>query len=156
MDPEIVRDRPGACPKCGMALEPILTSAADAVDQPNPELVDMTRRFWVGVAFALPIFVLTMGDMIAGGALTRAIGASRVNWIELALATPVVFWCGQPFFERMWASFVNASPNMFTLIGIGVGAAYRLQRGRDDRAERVSCLIARLPRWAVAAARCDT
>ena len=84
----------------------------------------MTRRFWVGVAFALPIFVLTMGDMITRGAVTRAIGGSRVNWIELALATPTVFWCGKPFFERMWASFVNASPNMFTLIGMGVGAAY--------------------------------
>jgi Cu+-exporting ATPase len=124
MHPEIVRDRPGPCPICGMALEPVLPPSAEAADQPNPELVDMTRRFWVGVAFALPIFVLTMGDMITRGAATRAIGGSRVNWIELALATPTVFWCGKPFFERMWASFVNASPNMFTLIGMGVGAAY--------------------------------
>jgi P-type Cu+ transporter len=124
MHPEVVSDRPGPCPKCGMALEPILTSSADAADQPNPELADMTRRFWIGVAFALPVFLLTMGDMIAGGALTHRIGASRVNWSELALATPVVFWCGKPFFERMWTSFVNASPNMFTLIGLGVGAAY--------------------------------
>ena len=124
MDPEIIRDGPGACPKCGMALEPILDSPSDAVDQPNPELIDMTRRFWIGVALALPVFLLTMGDMLAGGSLMHAIGAPLVNWIELALATPVVFWCGKPFFERMWASFVNISPNMFTLIGIGVGAAY--------------------------------
>ncbi len=124
MHPEIVRDRPGPCPICGMALEPVLPPSAEAADQPNPELVDMTRRFWVGVAFALPVFLLTMGDMITRGAATRAIGGSRVNWIELALATPTVFWCGKPFFERMWASFVNASPNMFTLIGMGVGAAY--------------------------------
>src|ERR1019366_7906721 len=92
MHPEIIRDRPGACPKCGMALEPILDSPSDAVDQPNPELVDMTRRFWTGVAFALPVFLLTMGDMISGGALTHRVGAPRVNWIEIALATPVVFW----------------------------------------------------------------
>ena len=124
MHPEIVRDRPGPCPICGMALEPVLPPSAEAADQPNPELVDMTRRFWVGVAFALPVFLLTMGDMITRGAATRAIGGSRVNWIELALATPTVFWCGKPFFERMWASFANASPNMFTLIGMGVGAAY--------------------------------
>jgi Cu+-exporting ATPase len=124
MDPEIIRDGPGACPKCGMALEPILDSPSDAVDQPNPELIDMTRRFWIAVALALPVFLLTMGDMLAGGSLMHAIGAPLVNWIELALATPVVFWCGKPFFERMWASFVNVSPNMFTLIGIGVGAAY--------------------------------
>jgi len=110
-----------------MALEPILTyrgDAADATEPPNPELADMTRRFWIGLAFALPVFLLTMGDMATSGSLTHRIGMAGVNWIELALATPVVFWCGQPFFERMWASFVNASPNMFTLIGIGVGAAY--------------------------------
>ena len=124
MDPEIIRDRPGACPKCGMALEPILDASSDALDEPNPELIDMTRRFWIGTAFALPVFLLTMGDMASGGALTRAIGPALVNWLEFALATPVVFWCAKPFFERMWASFVNASPNMFTLIGLGVGAAF--------------------------------
>jgi Cu+-exporting ATPase len=121
MHPEVVSDRPGACPKCGMALEP---RVAGLEDQPNPELVDMTRRFRVGVALALPVFALTMGDMLTGGSLTHRLGASAVNWIELALTTPVVVWCGKPFFERMWASFVNRSPNMFTLIGIGVGAAY--------------------------------
>jgi Cu+-exporting ATPase len=121
MHPEVVSDRPGACPTCGMALDP---RVADVVDAPNPELVDMTRRFRVGVGLGLPVFVLTMGDMVSGGALGLRIGASWANWIGLALATPVVAWCGKPFFERMWASFVNASPNMFTLVGIGVGSAY--------------------------------
>jgi Cu+-exporting ATPase len=108
-----------------MALEPMLddlsTSEADA---PNPELVAMTRRFWIAVVLGAPVFLLTMGDMAAGGSLMHRLGAARVNWVELALATPVVLWCGWPFFERMWASFVNASPNMFTLIGIGTGAAF--------------------------------
>jgi len=121
MDPEVVSDRPGACPKCGMALEPRI---ADPSDAPNPELVDMTRRLRIGVLFGAPVFLLSMGDMLTGGALGRRLGIGWVNWIELALATPVVVWCGQPFFARMWQSFVNMSPNMFTLIGIGVGAAY--------------------------------
>jgi len=121
MHPEVVRDRPGACPKCGMALEPRIARASDA---PNPELVDMTRRFWIGVALGAPVFVLTMGDMLTGGALGHRIGTTWVNWAELVLATPVVAWCGWPFFERMWQSIMNATPNMFTLIGIGVGAAY--------------------------------
>jgi Cu+-exporting ATPase len=121
MHPEVVSDKPGACPKCGMALEP---RVADVADAPNPELVDMTRRFWIGVALGLPVFVLTMGDMVSGGAFSARLGMGLVNWIGLVLATPVVLWCGWPFFARMWASFRNASPNMFTLIGIGVGAAY--------------------------------
>src|SRR6266508_2097932 len=121
MHPEVVSDRPGSCPKCGMALEP---RVPDLNDAPNPELVDMTRRFWVGVVLGAPVFLLTMGDMLTGGALGHRIGSAWINWIGLALATPVVFWCGWPFFERMWQSLANASPNMFTLIGIGVGAAY--------------------------------
>ncbi|MBZ5557797.1 MAG: heavy metal translocating P-type ATPase [Acidobacteriia bacterium] len=121
MDPEVVSDRPGPCPKCGMALEPRI---ADLSDAPNPELVDMTRRFTFGVVLGAPVFLLTMGDMVTGGMLMHRLGMTWVNWIGFALATPVVFWCGWPFFERMWRSFVNASPNMFTLIGIGVGAAY--------------------------------
>ena len=121
MDPDVVSDRPGACPKCGMALEP---RVPDLDEAPNPELVDMTRRFWIGVAFAAPVFALAMADMMTGGSVAHRLGAARVNWIELALATPVVLWCGWPFFERMWQSLVRASPNMFTLIGVGVGAAY--------------------------------
>jgi len=106
-------------------LEPMITDITAIADEaPNPELADMTRRFWFGVALGLPVFLLAMGDMATSGSLTTGLGLTRVNWIELVLATPVVFWCGQPFFERMWASFVNASPNMFTLIGLGVGAAY--------------------------------
>src|SRR5258706_5434253 len=121
MDPEVVSDRPGACPKCGMALEPRIATLSDA---PNRELADMSRRFWIGVLLGAPVFLLTMGDMVSGGTLSGRIGMTAMNWISLALATPVVFWCGWPFFHRMWHSFVNASPNMFTLIGIGVGAAY--------------------------------
>jgi Cu+-exporting ATPase len=121
MDPEVLSDRPGACPKCGMALEP---RVADLSDAPNPELVDMTRRLWIGLVLGAPVFVLTMGDMLSGGRLGHAIGVTWVNWVSLVLATPVVFWCGQPFFHRMWASVINRSPNMFTLIGLGVGTAF--------------------------------
>jgi P-type Cu+ transporter len=127
MDPDVVTDRPGACPKCGMALEPVIdygAAAADAIEAPNPELVEMTRRFWIGLVLGAPVFVLAMADMAAGGGLMHRLGAARMNFVELALATPVVWWCGWPFFERMWRSLVTASPNMFTLIGIGVGAAY--------------------------------
>jgi P-type Cu+ transporter len=119
MHPEIVRDAPGACPICGMALEPRTISLTD---EPNPELVDMTRRFWIGALFGAPVFLITMADM-AGGGLTVTHGPI-VNWIGLALATPVVFWAGWPFFDRAWASIVNRSPNMFTLIAMGVGSAY--------------------------------
>jgi P-type Cu+ transporter len=119
MHPEIVRDRPGACPICGMALEPRTISL---VDRPNPESADMTRRLTIAAVLGAPVFVMTMADMAGGGfALPRV---AIVNWIELALATPVVFWAGWPFFERAWASIVNRSPNMFTLIALGVGAAY--------------------------------
>src|SRR5438477_3559293 len=119
MHPEIVRDAPGSCPICGMALEPRIISLTDG---PNPELVDMTRRFWIGVLLGAPVFLFTMADM-AGAGLAMNRGAI-VNWIGLGLATPVVFWAGWPFFERAWASMVNRSPNMFTLIAMGVGAAY--------------------------------
>ena len=108
MHPEVVRDGPGSCPLCGMALEP-MTPTLDEVE--NPELRDMSRRFWIGLALTLPVFVIAMTGIDA-------------PWIELILATPVVLWAGWPFFERMWGSFLNRSPNMFTLIGIGTGAAY--------------------------------
>ncbi len=119
MDPEIVSDRPGPCPKCGMALEPRTITLEEG---PNPELVDMTRRFWIGVVLGLPIFVIAMADMFPGNPLHAYTGP--LNWVQLVLASPVVLWCGWPFFERAWVSVRNASPNMFTLIALGVGAAY--------------------------------
>ena len=121
MHPEIVRDQPGACPICGMALEPRVVGFED---EPNPELIDMTRRFWLALVLGAPVFLLTMADMAGAGALMRFIDMRTVNWIGLACSTPVVFWAGWPFFDRAWASVVNRSPNMFTLIGMGVGTAY--------------------------------
>ncbi|MGE4056331.1 MAG: heavy metal translocating P-type ATPase, partial [Vicinamibacterales bacterium] len=121
MHPEIVRDAPGACPICGMALEP-RTVALTEPD--NPELVNMTRRFWIAAALSLPVFVTTMGDMLLGPGLGGRLDMRVANWMGLALGTPVVLWAGWPFFERGWASIVNRSPNMFTLIAAGVGAAY--------------------------------
>jgi Cu+-exporting ATPase len=120
MDPEIIRDQPGACPICGMALEPRLITLDD---RPNPELVSMTRRFWISALLSAPVFALTMIDMAGGGALTMSQGA-WLNWLGIILATPVVFWAGWPFFERAWISIVNRSPNMFTLIALGISAAY--------------------------------
>jgi len=121
MHPEIVQEGPGDCPLCGMALEPMGLPPADA--GPNPELVDFTRRFWVGAALTIPILVLTMGPMI-GLPIRRWTGEGVAIWTELVLATPVILWCGWPFFLRGWKSLVNRSLNMFTLIGMGVGAAY--------------------------------
>ncbi|MDQ3068559.1 MAG: cadmium-translocating P-type ATPase [Acidobacteriota bacterium] len=121
MHPEIVRDGPGDCPICGMALEPRTVTLDDA---PNPELVDMTRRFWIGAALTLPVFGLAMSDMVLGPGLGGRLDLRIVNIVLMALSTPVVWWAGWPFFARMWASVVNRSLNMFTLIGIGVGAAY--------------------------------
>ena len=119
MDPDVISDRPGPCPRCGMALEPRTVTLAEG---PNPELVDMTRRFWIGVVLGLPIFSVAMADMIPGSPLHA--WAGPLNWLQLALASPVVLWCGLPFFERAWVSFRNISPNMFTLIALGVGSAY--------------------------------
>ncbi|HJZ58937.1 MAG TPA: heavy metal-binding domain-containing protein, partial [Gemmataceae bacterium] len=122
MHPEVVSDRPGNCPKCGMALEPRTVTTPE--EGPNPELVDMTRRFWVGLIFALPVFLLAMADMLPGRPLHHLLDMATLNWVQLALTTPVVLWCGWPFFERAWQSVVHRSPNMFTLIALGVGAAY--------------------------------
>jgi Cu+-exporting ATPase len=120
MHPEIVRSEPGSCPICGMALEPRVVSAEDA----NPELVDMTRRFVLSAVMTVPIVLGMVAEMLPGNPLGRIVAASTRNWIELALATPVVLWGGWPFFQRAWASIVNRYLNMFTLIGLGVGAAY--------------------------------
>jgi Cu+-exporting ATPase len=119
MHPEIVRDGPGACPICGMALEPMLPTASDA---PNAELIDMTRRFWIGAAFTAPVFALEMGGHLFGW--THAIGASTSQWLQFALATPVVLWAGWPFLQRAWDSLKTRNLNMFTLIAMGVSFAY--------------------------------
>lgn len=121
MHPEIISDRPGDCPKCGMALEPMGVPAAN--EGPNPELADFKRRLWLSAGFAVPLLVLGMGPMI-GLPVDRLIGNAALGWIELALATPVVLWAALPFFRRAWNSVLNRSPNMWTLIGLGVGASY--------------------------------
>ncbi|MBL8823765.1 MAG: heavy metal translocating P-type ATPase, partial [Planctomycetia bacterium] len=118
MHPEIVRDGPGSCPICGMALEPMEVSA----EETNPEEQDMRRRFWVSLAFTLPLLVIAMSEMVP--ALAHLAAASWVPWLQLALATPVVLWGGWPFFARGWTSVVNRRLNMFTLIALGTGAAY--------------------------------
>jgi Cu+-exporting ATPase len=119
MHPEIVRDGPGACPICGMALEPMMPVAGAG---PSPELADMTRKFWIGAALSLPVVLLEMGGHLTG--LTMALGYQLSNWIQLALATPVVLWCGWPFFERGAQSLVSRSLNMFTLIAMGISVAW--------------------------------
>ncbi|MGH9755407.1 MAG: heavy metal translocating P-type ATPase [Blastocatellia bacterium] len=120
MHPEIVRDEPGACPICGMALEPRVITLEE---EENPELKDMKRRFWVSAALTLPVLFLAMSEMIPGQPIQHALSPRLLTFIQFALATPVVLWGGRPFFERGWASIVNRSPNMFTLIAIGTGAA---------------------------------
>jgi Cu+-exporting ATPase len=121
MHPEVVRTEPGACPICGMALERRTVSAEDEV---NPELVEMKRRFWVGLLLTAPTLLLAMSDMIPGQPLKHVMGPRPMTWAQLVLATPVVLWGGWPFFQRGWASLVNRSLNMFTLIAIGTGTAY--------------------------------
>jgi Cu+-exporting ATPase len=121
MHPGVRRDGPGSCPVCGMALEPTLVTAEAP---PNHELSDMTRRLWVASALAVPVFVLEMGGHIPALGLHRLVSARVEAWIEFAFTTPVVLWAGWPFFERAWASVVNRSLNMFSLIALGTGAAY--------------------------------
>jgi Cu+-exporting ATPase len=121
MHPEIVRDRPGDCPICGMALEPMGVPAGE--DEPNPELVDFTRRLWVSAALSVPLLIIAMAPML-GLPVRDRIGEANAAWLELALASPVVLWAALPFFRRGWASIVNRSPNMWTLISIGVATAY--------------------------------
>jgi Cu+-exporting ATPase len=126
MHPEIVRPGPGSCPICGMALEPRTVTAADSAED-NPELRDMTRRFWISVVLTVPLLAVAMGAMF-GYRLRVDLNFNGVPinlaWLEFVLATPVVLWGGWPFFQRFWTSLVNRSPNMFTLIGMGTGVAY--------------------------------
>src|SRR5690242_8639852 len=119
MHPEIRQVGPGSCPICGMALEPDVVSLDDT---PNPELADMTRRFWIGAALSVPLVVLEMGGHFTGG--HGLIDPALSNWIQLACATPVVLWAGWPFFVRGWQSLVTRNLNMFTLIAMGTGVAY--------------------------------
>jgi Cu+-exporting ATPase len=121
MHPEIVRDSPGNCPICGMALEPRVASLTENDDH---ELRDMTRRFWLSVSLTLPILVLMISEMLPGKPLQSLLGAGALLWVQFALATPVVIWAGWPFFVRGWQSVVNRNLNMFTLIALGTGSAY--------------------------------
>jgi Cu+-exporting ATPase len=121
MHPEIVRPEPGSCPICGMALEPRTVTLEE---EANPELIDMTRRFWISAALSAPLLLFALADFLPGMPVYRWFSPHFLNWFQLTLATPVVLWGGRPFFQRGWASIVNRSLNMFTLIAIGVGTAY--------------------------------
>ncbi len=121
MCPDVVSENPAACPFCGMALEPRTVTVEE---EANPELGDMTRRFWVGLGLALPVLVLAIAEMIPGQPLKNVFSPRWSNWLQFVLATPVVGWVGWPFFQRGWASIVNRRLNMFTLIALGTGAAY--------------------------------
>ena len=121
MHQQIVRSAPGTCPICGMALEPRTARAGEEV---NPELVDMTRRFWVSLVPTVPVFLLSMSEMLPDQPVQHGLGPATLNWIQALLATPVVLWGGQPFFERGWASVRTGNLNMFTLIALGTGVAY--------------------------------
>lgn len=119
MHPQIRQVGPGSCPICGMALEPVLATAETG---PSHELIDMTRRFWIGLALSLPVIVLEMGGHLTG--LGHYVGQQTSNWVQMLLATPVVLWAGWPFFERGWQSLVSRNLNMFTLIAMGTGVAW--------------------------------
>ncbi|MBM4136811.1 MAG: heavy metal translocating P-type ATPase [Nitrospira sp.] len=121
MHPEVRQSGPGSCPICGMALEPLSISLKEEV---NPELVDMNRRFWVSIVLTIPVVFITMHTHIPGFSLEQLVSSRVLRWLELVLATPVVIWGGWPFFVRGWQSIINRSPNMFTLIGLGVAVAY--------------------------------
>jgi P-type Cu+ transporter len=122
MDPEVVQIGPGVCPKCGMALEP-KTISLETLTQENPELTEMRRRFWFSLALTIPVFVLAMSEMLPGQPIHHALGHRTVTWLQFILSAPVVLWGGGLFFQRGWQSIVNRSPNMFTLIALGTGAA---------------------------------
>jgi heavy metal translocating P-type ATPase len=123
MHPEVQQDHPGDCPKCGMALEPKMVTV-DTDDEENAELRDMTKRFWTGAALTLPVFVLAMAHLIPALGKQPWLNGEVSRWLQFALATPVVCWAGWPFFKRGWRSFETFHLNMFTLIAIGVGAAF--------------------------------
>ena len=143
MHPQIRQVGPGSCPICGMALEPEVASL-DA--PPNPELADMTRRFWIGLVLSLPAVVLEMGGHLVGG--HGWVDPTLSNWIQLVFATPVVLWAGWPFFVRGWQSLLTRNLNMFTLIAMGTGVAYvysvdRHRRARQSSRRRSAAMAAR-------------
>jgi Cu+-exporting ATPase len=121
MHPEIIRSEPGSCPKCGMALEPRDVAAEE---EENHELIDMTRRFWISTALAIPVFILAMAHDLIPGLITGTFFTHQLQWLEFALATPVVLWGGWPFFQRGWRSVITGNLNMFTLIALGIGVAW--------------------------------
>ena len=121
MHPEVVQAEPGACPTCGMALEPRTVTVEEEL---NPELIDMARRFWLGLGPAAVVFVLAMSHMLPGHPIQHILSDTQSAWVQFLFSTPVVLWAGWPFFQRGWASILHRSPNMFTLIAIGTGTAY--------------------------------
>ena len=121
MHPEIVRDAPGECPICGMALEPRVVEADEG---PNPELIDMSRRFWGSVVFSTPLLAMVLADMLPGVGLAERVGPALFQWLQFALAAPVLVWAGKPLFERGWTSIRTMKLNMFTLIALGTGVAF--------------------------------
>ena len=121
MHPEVTQSTPGSCPICGMALE---ARSVSVVEEDNPELETMLRRFWISTALTIPVFLLAMSEMIPGRPIHALIPMATFQWIQFLLATPVVLWGGWPFFQRGWQSIVHRSPNMFTLIAMGIGASY--------------------------------
>jgi len=123
MHPDIVRDAPGTCPICGMALEPRTIAAPDQGEE-NPELAAMTRRFWVSAVLTAPLILMAIAHDLPGHVNDNVAASTTLRWVELALATPVVLWGGWPFFVRAWQSLVHRSLNMFTLIGLGVSVAF--------------------------------
>jgi len=126
MHPEVLRDGPGSCPICGMALEPKILTADEP---PNEELVDMSRRLWISVALSAPVLLLAMSEMWPGQPLQHAVSPWWLVGVQAVLSTPVVLWGGAPFFARGWASLVNRSPNMFTLVSLGIGVAWLFSVG---------------------------
>jgi Cu+-exporting ATPase len=123
MHPEVAQDKPGSCPKCGMTLE-LKSGSAAAGDDENAELHDMTRRFWIGATLALPVFLLAMAHLLPSVGAQSWVAGPVSRWLQFVLTTPVVWWAGWPFFQRGWRSLVTHQLNMFTLIAMGVGAAY--------------------------------
>ena len=140
MHPQIRQVGPGNCPICGMTLEPVKATAEVGE---NHELTDMTRRFWVGFALTVPVFVLEMGGHIPALGMHELVSPQVSTWIQFALSTPVVLWAGWPFFQRAWASIVHRSLNMFSLIALGHGLGLPLQSLCDLRARPVPGWISR-------------